>query len=347
MVAESRVALTRNGELTVPARPQTWVIVCRSDEVKRAHVITRCMLGEPVVVFRTQTGLVHTLAANCAHMGTHLRGGRVDGDYLQCPMHHWTFDGAGVCHHRSGVDEATDALTRISQPAYPTAERFGLVWAFNGPRALFPPPAFDGVQPESLRTTLGTRVRLRCPWFAVAANAFDVQHLRSVHQRALREPAVLERLDPYRLQFSYVARVVGRGVADRTVQRLSNDHVRVSITLWGGTALNVESRLGWMRSLLLLGLAPSSDGLSTDVQPVFAVTRCAVPALDRLHLLGTRWLFTAFLERDVRILDGMRFAPRVPLRDNEPLQRYLELLDELPAADGSERSPAHGERAAL
>ncbi|HEX8967651.1 MAG TPA: Rieske 2Fe-2S domain-containing protein [Chloroflexota bacterium] len=331
-----RIPLTRDGNLSVTAHPQSWFVVCRSDDLPPGRVASRSLLGEAVVVFRTGQGQVATLAAHCAHMGTHLGRGCVEGETLRCPLHHWAFDVHGTCREKSVPDPLGEPNeVRVSQRVYPTVERFGVVWAFTGPRPLFPPPAFDGVQSEGVRTTLGTPVRLECPWFALAANAFDVQHLRTVHERALREPPGLERLDPYRLQFRYVSRVTGGGLANEAVRRLSQDHVHVSITGWGGTTLSVESRLGRLRSLLLLSLTPVGDGALTEVQPIFGVTRRHLPGLDWLHALGTRWLFTAFLGRDVRIMDGMRFAARLPLRDNEPLQRYLELLDELPSADAA------------
>jgi phenylpropionate dioxygenase-like ring-hydroxylating dioxygenase large terminal subunit len=221
----------------------------------------------------------------------------------------------------------------MPQRAYPTVERYGLVWAFNGPRPLFPPPGFNEAGPEPLRTTLGRPVRLGCPWYAVAANAFDLQHLRAVHQRVLREEPALERLDGFRLRFRYVSRVTGVGVANRAVRRLSGDHIHVSITCWGGAALSVESRLGGLRSRLLLGLSPSEGGASTWVHPVFAVHRRGDRLAEWVHAIGTRWLFTAFLERDIHLMDGMRFAPRWPLAENEPLRQFLDLLDRLPGSD--------------
>ncbi len=46
----------------------------------------------------------------------------------------------------------------------------------------------------------------------------------------------------------------------------------------------------------------------------------------------SRWLYSAFLGRDVAILDGMRFRARLPLPEGEPLAAFLDYLHGLPAA---------------
>jgi hypothetical protein len=51
-----------------------------------------------------------------------------------------------------------------------------------------------------------------------------------------------------------------------------------------------------------------------------------------LHVLGSQLLFSRFLERDVKVLEGMRFRPRLPLPEGEPMLHYLRFLHDLPPA---------------
>ena len=322
-----RIAVSHGSEYSVPLQVQSWYLVCRSADVRPGTVLTREFLGRPIVIFRGQSGTVHALAAHCAHMGAHLGRGTVVGDHLRCPLHHWQYDGQGVCRHAPGMAAAP---LNVRQFAYPVAERYGGVFLFNGPAPLFPPPAFRSVAETELRVGHGRPVRLRCPWFAVAANGFDLQHLETVHHRVLREPPSVELLDPYRLQFRYVSRVVGHSLADRTVRWLSRDRVVVTVICWGGSVMTVESTLGRARSTLLLSLMPVPGG--TEVIPIVGVRRGRAAVADALRGLVSRWLFLTFLRHDVAILNDMHFAPRLPLQGNEPLQRYLEFLDGLPSA---------------
>jgi hypothetical protein len=195
-------------------------------------------------------------------------------------------------------------------------------------------------------------VRLRCPWYALASNGFDVQHLQTVHARQLRQPAVVERAAPHQLRLRYVSRVVGNSPSDRLVRWLSGNRVHVTITCWGGSIVLVESRLAAMRSVFLASCAPFGDGTASEISFIVGVKRKPGTLLNRLHVLSSQVLFTRFLRRDARVLEGMRFRPQLPLPEGEPMLQYLRFLHELPPAAGAwgpdddrSRRPASGRSA--
>ena len=323
------IAVNADGEVArrAPRRAQSWYLVCRSADVRLGGVVSRVVADRPVAIYRERGGALHALSAHCAHMGAHLGGGTVTGDCLRCPLHGWEYDGQGACRHSPGL-AAPPAYAR--QRAYPVAERYGGVFVFDGPEPLYPPPSFSTVDDTELRVGYGRPVRLACPWFALAANAFDGQHLQTVHQRILHAPPEVAALDRYRLQLRYVSRVAGQSPADRAIRRLSRDRIAVAITCWGGTVLTIESDLGRTRGALLVGLQP--DGDATVAQPVVGVRRTGAAPADALRVAVSRWLYSAFLGRDVAILDDMRFRARLPLPEGEPLAAFLDYLHGLPAA---------------
>ena len=137
-----RIAVSHGREYSVPLQVQSWYLVCRSSDVRRSTVLTREFLGRPIVIFRGQSGAVHALAAHCAHMGAHLGRGTVVGDHLRCPLHHWQYDGQGVCRYAPGMPAAPQ---NVRQLAYSVAERYGGVFLFNCLAQLFPSPVFCSV----------------------------------------------------------------------------------------------------------------------------------------------------------------------------------------------------------
>ncbi|HEX2211329.1 MAG TPA: Rieske 2Fe-2S domain-containing protein [Longimicrobium sp.] len=308
-----------------PSRPASWYLLAPSSGVPRGAVVTRRVGRDEVVIFRTEAGAVGALAPHCWHMGAHLGNGCVVGERLQCPLHHWEWDREGAC---AAVPGAERAPRSARQPGYPTVERLGGIWVWVGGGAPDPLPGFQTFADDELLTSHGRPVRLRCRWYAPAANGFDEQHLSTVHGRALRERPQVEVPEPHRLRMRYLSRVTGQGLADRIMKRLSNDHIRVEINCWGGSTVTVESDTGRTRSALLLAFVPCDD--EVEVTPVFTSRRGGVPGIDRLRLGAARFLFTRFIEKDVGVMHGMRFRPRLPLPGNEALETFLRWASTLP-----------------
>ncbi|WP_164018076.1 Rieske 2Fe-2S domain-containing protein [Pyxidicoccus trucidator] len=304
-------------------RLRAWHLVCPSESLRRGQVMGWSLGGRELVLFRGQGGGVHALSAHCAHMGTHLAGGTVVGDCLRCPLHHWRFDGSGACQ--------ADVGARSGQRPFPVVERFGAILVFNGPVVLCPPPELGAAD---LMWRAGPAVTVRCDWLPVLANSFDIEHLRTVHHRELREAPVVERPDPFTLRLRYTSRVTGSGPSDWLMKTLSGNRIGVTITLHGGTLLSVESDLGRTRSALVAGFRKTPEGLS--VRLAFAARRGRVPGMDRLSLAVSRWLFTSFLRRDLSVLHDMRFNA-VGAAEDPVLKQLLDFTASLPEDRDDER----------
>jgi phenylpropionate dioxygenase-like ring-hydroxylating dioxygenase large terminal subunit len=97
-----------------------------------ATPVKRRMLAQDFVLWRGSDGRVHCLSNTCVHRGGSLAAGRICNDEVQCPYHGWRFDGEGRCTRipSLGLDARIPARARVD--AYPTAEKYGLVFAFLG-----------------------------------------------------------------------------------------------------------------------------------------------------------------------------------------------------------------------
>jgi phenylpropionate dioxygenase-like ring-hydroxylating dioxygenase large terminal subunit len=108
-----------------------WYVAATSAELTdRPMKVT--MLGQDFVVFRGADGKARCLSNVCVHRGGNLSGGKIHGDVMACPYHGWQFNGEGQCVKipSLGKDAKIPPRTRID--AYPTEERYGLVYAFLG-----------------------------------------------------------------------------------------------------------------------------------------------------------------------------------------------------------------------
>ena len=78
-----------------------WYVAALSPAIGRTLTAMR-ILGEAIVVYRTQDGTPAALEDACPHRKLPLSMGRIKGDAVECGYHGLTFDCSGQC-----VDAAT------------------------------------------------------------------------------------------------------------------------------------------------------------------------------------------------------------------------------------------------
>src|SRR5262249_578066 len=72
----------------------------------------------------------HLVDARCAHRGTQLSTGWVEGDCIRCFYHGWRYDGSGQCLEQPAEDASFASKVRIK--SYPCQEYLGLIFAYFG-----------------------------------------------------------------------------------------------------------------------------------------------------------------------------------------------------------------------
>lgn len=169
-----RQALLRDGE--DGAYYASWYPVCLSRDVAVGQVIGTAFLGGRIAIFRGTDGAVSVVSAYCPHMGADLSGGRVVGERLQCPMHHWEFAASGRCLSVA-CDDPVPPGARLHR--FPVTERWGIVFAFNGAEPLWPINGFS-VPDEQILFEPAVAI-LPCEGWIFAANTPDMQHIKALH----------------------------------------------------------------------------------------------------------------------------------------------------------------------
>jgi 5,5'-dehydrodivanillate O-demethylase oxygenase subunit len=176
------VLLTQSAPGTLMGRllRRFWHPVAPADAVKPGMAIKLRILGEDLTLYRGESGAAHLVAARCAHRGTELHTGWVQGEEIRCIYHGWKYDAAGQCTEAPAEGTATAAKIRIA--AYPTREYTGLIFAYMGEGA---PPVFDLPRKDEYErddVLIFARVqRWPCNWFQAVENSMDAVHVSFVH----------------------------------------------------------------------------------------------------------------------------------------------------------------------
>jgi nitrite reductase/ring-hydroxylating ferredoxin subunit len=319
-----------------PLYPTSWYLFGDVRDLRRG-LLSRPFLGGRLVAFRTAGGRFAVLDARCAHLRADLGNGRVVGETVQCPYHNWRYASDGRCVH---IPAAADIPAFARQRSYPTEERHGLLFFFNGPRPLYPLPFFPDEEPANFVRARPFGAALDCPWYLVGANACDVQHFLGAHDRRLAGPHSLEHAHPFARRASAPFAVVGTSLRDRLTRWFSGDEVRLTVTDWGGTMLLVTAKFRRTTSYGMLTSSPLGRG-RVLVRGVVFVRRGRgrlAGLLGGVNLAIRRYFIKEFLRFDAELaMKGIRYNPDGLLPCDGELVRYWRWL-----ADVSARASAEG-----
>ncbi|CAD6207856.1 GSCOCG00010244001-RA-CDS [Cotesia congregata] len=165
-----------------PVYPNGWFGILESSELANGQVKHVSALGENFAVFRTQKGKVSIIDAYCPHLGANMaEGGKVKGDCIECPFHHWTFNGEGKC--KSIPYSKTDP-SRMETKAWNCREVNGIIFVWYHAELSDPewelepiPQIIDG----SWRFQGRNDFHISCHIQDIPENGADWAHLNAVH----------------------------------------------------------------------------------------------------------------------------------------------------------------------
>ena len=307
---------------------RTWLPVCQSADVAAGEVVGRDFLDGRVVVVRSASGDVSVMSAYCPHLGADLSLGIVQGDDLRCAFHHFRFDLDGRCTATGSGDPIPKHAELF---AFPTAERCGIVWAFNGVHAAWELPDFD-VAGDDLVIRRFPPVTLRCDPWAVIANTADFQHFRFLHGFDFDFATVASAYEwrDNGLSADLSATLPGRHAAGA---------VRYRVTHYGTNMTTVRATIDGSEARLLIGLGIPRVG-ETEIYTVVAAERgdgsdAALAAADAVldQLTGVFGLMGA---EDNPILDTAHFMPGAMTATDRQLVHFLQYVRAYPRQHPSE-----------
>jgi phthalate 4,5-dioxygenase len=162
-----------------------WLPALLSDEIPEpdAPPVQVRLLGEELVAFRDSQGRVGLLDEHCAHRGTSLFYGRNEECGLRCIYHGWKYDVNGRVLDQPAEPSGSTFKDRVRQPAYPTREAAGMIFAYLGPpehQPLF--PAYKWAQVPRDHTYV-TKSLLECNYLQGLEGECDSAHLSILHSQ--------------------------------------------------------------------------------------------------------------------------------------------------------------------
>jgi phenylpropionate dioxygenase-like ring-hydroxylating dioxygenase large terminal subunit len=302
---------------------QTWWPMCRSSELAPGTVLGRGFLDGRVAIFRTADGVAQVVSAYCPHNGADLSVGEVHGGELRCKFHRWCFDTKGQCT-RTGSGDRVPPGARVF--AYPTRERFGLIWAFNGEQPLFELPDLGYPDEELVFHPEIPSVDINVDPWVFMCNTLDFNHIRCVHGIQLDHEDPFESIQwqPHRVSYSLAGQFAETGA--RVEYQLAIHGTNI---FWQSGLLNGKwfaflfpgglHRPGTTRCYYIVA-AHKGDGSEAALR---AAQDTAKVGMDLERMV---------VEQDLDILNTIRFTRGMFTRSDRALARFVDHVIKHPRA---------------
>jgi vanillate O-demethylase monooxygenase subunit len=166
-----------------------WHVAAFSDQLGDG-LVSRQILGIPIVLYRTSEGAPVALADACAHRGLPLSLGKRLGDQVQCGYHGMRYGPDGVCRGVPGQDSVP---SRARVTSYPVIERHGLVWIWTADPSLITQsiPDVPWLSDPAWAVVRGYH-HIEAAGLLVVDNLLDLSHETFVHAETIGNSAVAD-----------------------------------------------------------------------------------------------------------------------------------------------------------
>jgi nitrite reductase/ring-hydroxylating ferredoxin subunit len=293
---------------------ESWYPICTSEELGRASVLSVVFMNGRVVAWRSEDGVAHVTSPFCPHLGADLGLGTVIGNNLRCVYHHWQFNGDGICvEHPKG-----DAIPeRAKLFAFPTQERYGLVWAFNGSTPTFDLPDFS-IPDEKLTWIIDDDpYQYPCDPYIIYSNSLDFAHLEAVHGLVLVSDPNDVDITPLKIDYRQKMRHALFGDMDQ--------HVRI----YGSNIFSLDGMMGPMHVIAMSTARPTTPGHCKEYG-VTLTHNDGTPDEVQARLKMMEGFKDELVKDDKPILSTLRVRPGALTKSDHGLVRYFAYSRDFP-----------------
>ncbi len=308
--------------------PESWYPICLLAEIKKGESRPIQLFGTEWLLFRSREGKLGMIYRFCPHMGTDLANGRVKGDCIECPLHHWKFTGEGYCVETgsSGV-ESPKVLTKNLK----VQERYGIIFAFWGNTPTFELPSFADIpNPVSSKPAI---INFKNTYIALILNAFDTQHLTVVHNRIIEGPVLYTSKNSFHLGVKFTVRVNVKKWQDHLIKKLGMSTSNLQYDCWGANIIlvrNITSKFSAIMFVLPGEKENESKFFLVVIRPSKG-SNVIKRLFERIRLSVTSYFAIRFLSDDIEVIKNMHPKKGMlsPTHD-QAVVRFWEYLENIP-----------------
>jgi phenylpropionate dioxygenase-like ring-hydroxylating dioxygenase large terminal subunit len=314
----------RNGTMTTQGPngyDQNWYALGFSHEIERGQVVGKDFLDGRVVMYRGEDGKARVMSAYCRHLGSDLSVGQVVGNDIRCAFHHWQYGENGRCT-KIPVSERIPEKARLF--SFPTAEKWGLVWVFNGPEPLFAVPSFVGFAEPQLAFHTTKSADFPVEHWVPLTNSVDFQHLRVLHGLQVDYDPEDIKVTDHGIDYDVHFESPQFGAFDQ--------HIHVS----GTNTISLSGKMAGMDALSMFTGTDLPNGYTTG-WIVTATSKPSSESEEERHIVEQRLammetFFCGLIEEDTPVINTIHFREGILLPADKALAKFLAYVRRYPKA---------------
>jgi len=302
-----------------------WYWAIPSHNLRVGEVKPVNLLGRELVIYRGKDRQAVTFDAYCPHMGAHLAEGKVEGNELRCFFHYWKFDGGGFCIDIPCLDEPLS----IKLKAWPTSEKYGMIWVWTGEVPLQPLPFIPELEHQEYSSTFGSRFVTNSHPNVVLINTIDAQHFNTVHK--LLSAIVFEKqeLNQNAIIFSNVTPSSEDAFLIKLLRPFYKKSLAYNVCYWYGSIVSATFGPDFLHFHIMFAVRLLAGGKS-EIQALLITKRYKGIfgwLYNRLVLWLTKIVGNYFLKDDINIFRTIKFDFKTPIKADQSITQFINHLE--------------------
>ncbi|MBW4642255.1 MAG: aromatic ring-hydroxylating dioxygenase subunit alpha [Goleter apudmare HA4340-LM2] len=319
-----------------------WYWAIPAHELSVGEVKSVNILGRELVIFRGKDRKAVTFDAYCPHMGAHLAEGKVEGNELRCFFHHWKFDGGGFC-----VDiPCLDKPLPIKLKAWPTGEKYGMIWVWTGEVPLQPLPFVPELEHKESRSAFGSHFFTNCHPHVVLINTIDAQHFNTVHKLVSTIVFAREELHQNAINFTNITPSCEDTLLIKLIRPFYKNSLTYSVCYWYGSIGTATFGPDFLHFHIMFAMRPLAEG-KAEIQTLFIVKRYKGMngwLYNQFVLWLTKIASEYFLKADIKIFQKIKFDLKTPINVDQSIVQFINHLERQNALSWGTWQPARSTR---
>jgi phenylpropionate dioxygenase-like ring-hydroxylating dioxygenase large terminal subunit len=163
-----------------------WYMACLLAELKEQNPLKKKILGQELVIFRTESGKIGVVEDRCCHRNVNLSLGYIQGESIKCAYHGWEYNTEGACTCIPSLPESGTIPRTARIERFPVQVKYQAVWVWLGDEALKDSVALPPMHEMEEWPMVYNYHMVNAGLPLVAESLIDAYHINHVHRNSIK-----------------------------------------------------------------------------------------------------------------------------------------------------------------